>query len=302
MDVAISGSSGLIGTELIPALVEAGHRPIRLVRREPKSGADEIRWKPSSGEIDAESLSGIDAVVNLSGAGIGDKRWTPEYRELLVSSRTRGTALLAETCAAMASPPSVFLSGSAIGFYGDRADEELDEESKPGTGYLPDLVCEWERSAQPAMDAGIRTALLRTGIVLSNNGGALSKLLPLFKLGLGGKFGSGQQYMSWISITDEARAIIHLLTSDFSGPANLTAPAPVTNASFADTMGKVLGRPSVLPVPAFGPRLVLGRDRADGLLFDSARILPTALLGDGFSFIHPDLEGCLREILNRNET
>lgn len=301
MDVAVSGASGLIGTALVAALADAGHRAIRLVRREPATGADEIRWKPSAGEIDAASLEGVDAVVNLSGAGIGDKRWTPEYRKVLVTSRTGSTELLATTMAGFDNKPAVFLSGSAIGYYGSQGDTILTETSPPASDFLATLTVDWEAAAQPAIDAGIRTAFLRTGIVLSATGGALQKLLPLFKLGVGGKFGSGQQYMSWITIEDEVQAILHLLTADTSGPVNLTAPAPVTNAEFADTLGDVLGRPSFLPVPAFGPKLVMGADRAQALLFDSMRVLPEVLQSSGFDFAHPELETGLRAVLNRQE-
>lgn len=299
MDIAISGASGLIGTALVSALAEAGHRPIRLVRRAAASGADEISWNPATGEIDAASLDGIDGIVNLSGAGIGDRRWTPAYKELCVTSRTKSTELLAKTAAAMNNQPKVMLSGSAIGYYGSQGDTELVESSAPADDFLAKLTVDWEAAAQPAIDAGIRTAFIRTGIVLSTEGGALPKLLPLFKLFLGGKFGSGDQYMSWISITDEVNAIIHLLDSAISGPVNLTAPNPVTNAEFASVLGRVLGRPSFLPVPAFGPKLVLGTDRADALLFDSMRVLPAVLQSSGYEFAHPDLETALRAILGR---
>lgn len=300
MDVVVSGSSGLIGSALIPALSEAGHRPIRLVRRAPKTGADEIRWNPSEGQIDDKALDGIDAVISLGGAGIGDKRWTDDYRKLLVSSRTDSTALLASSMAAAGRPPKVFLSGSAIGYYGSRGATELTEESSAGDGFLADLTVAWEQATQPAIDAGIRTAFLRTGIVQSSKGGALGKLVPLFKFGLGGKFGSGDQYMSWISIDDQTGAMLHLLhNEDLAGPFNLTAPEPVTNAEFVDVLGKVVGRPTILPIPAFGPKLVMGGDRADALLFDSARVLPSALLRSGYDFAHPDLETALRSVLGR---
>jgi uncharacterized protein (TIGR01777 family) len=300
MDIAISGSSGLIGTALVAALSEAGHRPIRLVRRAVTPGADEIAWNPATGEIDAASLDGIDGIVNLSGAGIGDRRWTPAYKELCVTSRTHSTKLLAETAAAMSTKPTVMVSGSAIGYYGSQGDTELTEQSPPATDFLAKLCVDWEAAAQPAIDAGIRTAFIRTGIVLSTEGGALPKLLPLFKLFLGGRFGSGQQYMSWISIDDEVDAIVHLLGSPVSGPVNLTAPTPVTNAEFAAILGTVLNRPSFLPVPSFGPKLVLGGDRADALLFDSMRVLPTVLQSSGYQFNHPDLEAALRAILGRS--
>lgn len=299
MDVAISGSSGLIGTALVAGLSKAGHRPIRLVRRDPAAGSDEIRWDPANGVLDAASLDGIDAVVNLGGAGVGDKRWTPAYKKLLVDSRVMGTTLLAETMAKASSPPKVFLSGSAIGYYGPQGATELTESSPPADDFLARLTVHWEEAAQPAIDAGIRTAFLRTGIVLSTEGGALTKLLPLFKLGVGGKFGSGDQYMSWVSIHDEVGIICHLLDNEISGPVNLTGPAPVTNDQFAKTLGSVLGRPSILPVPAFGPKLVLGGERADALLFDSMRVLPEVIKGSSYSFHHETLEAALRTILNK---
>lgn len=299
MDVAVTGSSGLIGAALVTALSEAGHRPIALVRRAPRSGADEITWDPAAGTIDSESLDGVDAIVNLSGAGIGDKRWTEEYKKLCFDSRIDGTALLATTMATMKTQPRVFLSGSAIGYYGSQGATELTERSPAGSGFLADLTVAWEAAAAPAVDAGIRTAFLRTGIVLSTAGGALPKLLPLFKFGLGGKFGSGEQYMAWVSIDDEVAAILYLLDADISGPVNLTAPNPVTNAEFASVLGRVLGRPSFLPVPAFGPKLVLGGDRADALLFDSARVLPEVLQGSSFEHAHVELGAGLRGVLGR---
>ena len=299
MDVAVSGSGGMIGTALVHALSEAGHRPVRLVRREPVSGADEVRWDPAAGVLDAASLEGIDAVVNLAGAGIGDRRWTPAYKELCVTSRTGSTSLLAESMAAATTPPKVFLSGSAIGYYGSQGATELTEASPPASDFLADLCVQWEAAAQPAVEAGVRTAFLRTGIVLSNEGGALGKLLPLFKLGFGGKFGSGDQYMSWVSIEDEIGIILHLLENDISGPVNLTGPAPVTNAEFTKTLGNVLGRPTFLPIPAFGPKLVMGGERADALLFDSMRVLPTVIEGSTYTFNHHTLEDALRAILNR---
>lgn len=303
MEIVIAGSSGLIGTALRESLSDAGHRPVRLVRRPPRPGADEIEWDPDAGQLDIDAISGADAVINLAGAGIGDHRWTDEYRRTLVSSRTDTTSLLARACAASAEPPAVFLGGSAIGYYGDRGAEVLTEQSGRGHGFLPDLVEAWEASAQPAIDAGIRTCFLRTGVVLSPDGGALPKFLPLFKLGLGGKFGSGEQFFSWISIDDEVAAIEYLLgltsTSgeSISGPVNLTAPNPVTNAEFTDALAEMLNRPALLPVPAFGPRLLLGSDRADSLLFESQRVEPGVLIGSGFAFEHPDVTDALRHLL-----
>ncbi len=298
MEIVIAGSSGLIGTALRESLTASGHRPIRLVRRPPRPGSDEIEWDPAGARLDRDAISGAGAVINLAGAGIGDRRWTDEYRRTLVESRTDTTSLLANACAAAAEPPSVFLGGSAIGYYGDRGAEVLTETSKRGQGFLPDLVEAWEASAQPAIDAGIRTCFLRTGIVLDRNGGVLPKFLPLFKLGLGGKFGSGDQYFSWISIDDEIAAIEFLLDNEsISGPVNLTAPNPVTNAQFTEALADVLNRPAFLPVPAFGPRLLLGSDRADSLLFEGQRVEPGVLVDNGFTFKHPTVTEALRHVL-----
>ena len=297
MDVLITGSSGLIGSALRPAVLAAGHHPLRLVRGT-TTEPDAIGWDPKAGSIDAASLDGIDAVVNLAGAGIGDHRWTDAYREEILESRVRTTDLLARTLAGLDRKPSVLLSGSAVGLYGDRGDEELTEQSAPGHDFLAGICVAWEAATQPARDAGIRVAHLRTGIVLSANGGALKKQLPLFKLFLGGRFGGGTQWQSWISIRDEVGAILHLLDHDVAGPVNLTAPNPVTNGDFAKVLGGVLGRPSVVPVPAFGPKLVLGTELADSLLFSSQRVRSEALAASGYSFAQPDLEGALRDLLD----
>ena len=297
MDVAISGSSGLIGTALVAALTDAGHRPVRLVRREPSG--DEIRWDPDAGTIDAQSLEGIGGVVHLAGAGIGDHRWTDEYKLEILRSRTKSTVLLSGALAELAKPPTVLLSGSAIGFYGDRGDELLDEMSPAGTGFLPEVCVAWEAATVAAEEAGIRVAHIRTGIVLSGQGGALKKQLPLFKIGAGGKLGSGRQWQSWISIDDEVGAILHLLTADARGPVNLTAPNPVRNAEFTKTLAAVLGRPSFLPIPSFGPKLLLGGELADNLLFAGQRVAPTVLEGRGYAFRHPTLEVALRAVLDK---
>ncbi len=300
MDIVITGSSGLIGSALMPALVEAGHRPIAMVRRAPKAGSDEIRWDPAAGEIDTDSLEGVDGVIHLAGAGIADKRWNDKWKKVLVESRTVSTSLLASTLAGLQTPPKVFLSGSAIGIYGDRGDEIVNEESPSGeNNFFVDLVERWEAAAQSAADSGIRTAYLRTGIVQTTEGGALKKQLPLFKLGLAGKMGAGTQYVSWITMDDQVAAMQHLLTSDISGPVNITAPNPVTNADYTQTLAKVLGRPAFLPIPAFGPKLLLGSEMADRILFDSARVHPDALVADGFEFAHRDLESGLRALLGK---
>jgi uncharacterized protein (TIGR01777 family) len=299
MRIVISGSSGLIGTALVDHLRAQGHTIVRLVRRSAR-GVDEAVWDPAAGSLDPQVIDGADAVINLSGAGIGDKRWTDAYKRELLSSRLDTTSLLARTIATVDRKPSAFLSGSAIGWYGPCGDEVLDESAPtPGTTFLADICVQWEAAAQPAANAGVRTALLRTGIVLSPAGGALKKQLPLFKFGLGGKFAKGSQWQSWISLPDEVGAIEHLLTADVSGAVNLTAPAPVTNAEFTKVLAKVLKRPAIVPVPSFGPKLLLGGELADALLFTGQRVVPTKLQASGYSFQHPTLEVALRALLGR---
>ena len=299
MRIVISGSSGLIGTALVDHLRAQGHTIVRLVRRSAR-GVDEAVWDPAAGSLDPQVIDGADAVINLSGAGIGDKRWTDAYKRELLSSRLDTTSLLARTIATVDRKPSAFLSGSAIGWYGPCGDEVLDESAPtPGTTFLADICVQWEAAAQPAANAGVRTALLRTGIVLSPAGGALKKQLPLFKFGLGGKFAKGSQWQSWISLPDEVGAIEHLLTADVSGAVNLTAPAPVTNAEFTTVLAKVLKRPAIVPVPSFGPKLLLGGELADALLFTGQRVVPTKLQASGYSFQHPTLEVALRALLGR---
>jgi uncharacterized protein len=298
VDVAVTGASGLIGRALVRRLEDLGHS-VRRVVRSGGGGADEVRWDPMVGMIDSAALAGVDAVVNLAGEGIGDHRWTAAHKQRVRASRVTGTTVLAEAMARLDPRPSVLVNGSAVGFYGDRGDEELTETSGAGTGFLPEVVQAWEAATRPAAQAGIRTVCCRTGIVLSADGGALAKQLPLFRFGLGGRLGSGRQWLPWISIDDEVGAIVHLLTADVDGPANLSAPAPVTNAEFTRVLGRVLGRPTFLSVPAFGPRLLLGRELADELLFSSARMVPDCLVASGYRFTHPDLEGALRAVLGR---
>ena len=295
MRVIISGASGLIGSALSSELRTGGHDVVALVRRTP-SGPSEIQWDPANGTLDAEALAGADAVVHLAGAGIGDHRWTDEYKREVLESRTRGTRLIAERIAECSQRPPVLLSGSAIGIYGASDDRQLDEQSPAGTGFLADVCVQWEAATAAAEAAGVRVAHLRTGIVLTPKGGALKKMLPLFKLGLGGKFGNGRQWMSWISLPDEVAAVLHLLAHDVHGAVNLTAPAPVTGTEFANTLGAVLHRPAKLPVPAFGPKLLLGAELADALLFTGQRVLPTALQRSGYSFLHPTLTGALQAV------
>lgn len=296
MRVAITGSTGLIGTALVRSLLHDGHHVVRLVRGR-ATAADQIGWDPVAGRLNSEDLAGVDGVVHLAGAGIGDRRWTSERRREILESRTRSTALLAAALPALDPVPAVLLSGSAIGYYGDRGDETLTERSDPGDGFLAEVCQAWEAAASPVAEAGIRTVLLRTGIVQSADGGALAKVVPLYRLGLGGRLGSGRQWWSWISIADEVRAIRHLLDSSVSGPVNVVAPNPVTNAEHARTLARVLHRPAFAAVPRFAPRLALGGELADGLLFASQRVLPTVLLDDGYEFDQPDLEPALRQLL-----
>jgi uncharacterized protein len=297
MRVGITGSSGLIGTALARHLREGGHEVVGIVRRPPQ-GPTELQWDPATGTIDRGLLRELDAVVHLAGAGIGDHRWTDDYKRTLLDSRVQGTTTLANSLADLGSDgPRVLISGSAVGFYGERGDEVLDESSSGGDGFLADICRAWESSTAPAEDAGVRVAHIRTGIVLSRHGGALKKMLPLFRLGVGGRFGSGRQWMSWISIYDLVSAIEHLLAHDVRGAVNLTAPGAVRNAEFADTLGDVLRRPTVLPVPAFGPRLLLGGELADALLFDGQHVVPAVLQAGGYAFEHPVLPSALRAVL-----
>jgi uncharacterized protein len=295
--VAIAGSSGLIGTALRSRLVAGGHDVVR-IRRAGAGATDpgDISLR-ADGEIDPGAVEGIDAVVNLAGAGIGDHRWTDSYKRQIVDSRVRTTSALSRAIASADAGPQTLLSASGINVYGDRGAIELDETSPAGTGFLADLCASWEEATDVAAEAGVRVAHLRSGIVLSGAGGALKKQLPLFKFGLGGRFGSGRQWQSWISIDDEVGAIVHLLDSDVSGPVNLTAPAPVTNREFTATLARVLRRPAFLPIPALGPKLVLGAEAADEMLFSSLRVLPAVLQGDGYAFVHPDLDAALRASL-----
>ena len=297
MKIIISGASGLIGQPLVASLRKHGHEVVQLVRRAPQ--ANQSQWNPATGQIDASVINGADAVIHLSGAGIGDRRWTAKYKQELVESRTKSTSLLATTIAKCNKKPSVFLSGSAIGIYGARGDEELTEQSSHGDSFLAEICKQWEAAAKPAVDAGVRTVFLRTGIVLTPLGGALKKQLPLFKLGLGGKFGDGRAWQSWISLDDELAAIEHLLTAKVSGAVNLTAPNPVTNADFTTALARALKRLAILPIPKFGPKLLLGGELADALLFTGQRVMPIELQKSGFTFAHSTIDVALRALLNK---
>lgn len=297
MKIAITGATGLIGRALSASLTGDGHQVVPVVRRPTPSAPDSIQWDPSAGTIEASKFEGVDGVVHLAGAGIGDRRWSDAYKREILESRTKGTALLASTLAALDAPPKVLVSGSAIGYYGDTGDTAVDETAPAGSDFLATVCVEWEAAAQPAIDAGIRVPFLRTGIVLTDDGGALAKMLPLFRLGLGGRMGSGKQWWSWISLADEIGAIRWLLDHDISGAVNATAPAPVTNREFTKALGEAMHRPTLAPVPSFGPKLLLGSELADALLFTSARVVPAVLEASGFQFTNPTIDSALRDVL-----
>ena len=300
MDVAVTGSHGFIGSALLPALTRAGHRPVRIVRGR-AAGDDDLSWDPEAGTIDAGGLEGIGGVVHLAGAGIGDKQWTDARKRLILESRTKGTSLLARTLAGLARPPSVLVSASASGYYGDRGDEPIDEQSTPGNDFVARVCVQWEAATAPAAEAGIRVARVRSGIVLGRDGGVLPRLLLPFRLGLGGRIASGRQYMSWISIDDEVRAILHALTQDgVAGPVNLVGPAPVTNDEFTKTFGRVVRRPTVIPTPLLPLRARYGRELVQHLLVEGQRVLPKRLEATGYAFEHSTLEDALRAVVDRH--
>ncbi len=292
MRVVVTGSSGLIGTALLPALSESGHEPVALVRREP--GPGEARWDPGRGQIDRGALEGAGAVVHLAGAGIGDGRWTHARKELILRSRVDATTVLCGALAGLGTPPAVLVSGSAIGYYGDRGDEELTETSGPGSGFQAEVCRAWEGATAAAEAAGVRVVHLRSAVVLAGHGGALGRQLPLFRAGLGGRLGSGRQWFSWISLRDEISVILHAIEdTSLAGPLNASAPAPVTNREFTRELGRALHRPAVLAVPPFALRVALGRQLADELLLGSLRVLPARLAGTGFRFRDQTLEDAL---------
>jgi uncharacterized protein (TIGR01777 family) len=299
VNVAISGASGLIGAALIASLQAGGHRAIPLVRRAPRPGEDALRWDPASGTITPAGPSVADAIVHLAGDSVMGLRWTADKKRRIRESRTIATRLLVQTLTRLAKPPAVLVCASGVGYYGSRGDEVLSEESRPGTGFLADLAREWEAATATAIAQGIRVVNLRLGVVLSANGGALTKMLTPFRLGLGGVIGDGAQWMSWIALDDVTGAIRHALTTDaLRGPVNAVAPAPVTNAEFTRTLGRALGRPTLVPLPAFAARLALG-EMADELLLASQRVVPARLQASGYRFRYPTLEDALRAVLGR---
>jgi len=296
--VVVTGSHGLIGSALVPALEAGGARVIPLVRAAgaPRPGA--LSWDPSRGRLDPGGLEGVDAVVHLGGENIAAGRWTADRKTRIRRSRIEGTALLARTLAGPGTRPRVFVCASATGYYGDRGDEVLDEESPPGTGFLADVCREWEAAADPARAAGVRVVHLRTGTVLSRTGGALGQLLPVFRMGAGGPLGSGRQYMSWIALADAVAVIQHLLAhEEIAGPVNVVAPHPVTNREFTRALGRVLHRPTLVSVPAAALRMLFG-ELADSALLASARVEPVRLLRSGYAFRLPEIEGALRALVS----
>jgi uncharacterized protein (TIGR01777 family) len=297
MKVALTGSGGLVGSHLIHELQSAGHKLTIVVRSDPKSIPNAIHWNPEMGEIDSKKLEGIDAVIHLAGENIASRRWTAKQKKKIRHSRVNGTRLLSETIAHLTDKPDVFVSASAIGFYGDRGQESLSEESQPGQGFLAEVCKDWEGATQPAIDAGIRTVHLRIGVILSPEGGALVKMLTPFRMGLGGKLGSGSQQMSWIALDDVIGSILHVLENkQISGPVNLVSPNPVSNHAFTKTLGRVLRRPTIFPVPSFMARLAFG-EMADELLLASTKVQPKRLQESGYIFRHPDLDDGLRHLL-----
>jgi uncharacterized protein len=297
--VAVTGSTGFIGSVLVDRLRKEGHDVRRVVRRTPTS-PDEVRWDPEAGSIDAAGLVGVEAVVHLAGEGIADRRWTDEQKRKILESRTLGTDTLAVALASLDPRPTVLVSGSAMGYYGDRGDEVLTEASSKGHGFLADVVDAWERATAPASDAGIRTAYVRSTLVLSATGGALGKMLPLFRFGIGGRIGSGKQWWPWITVDDEVGAIVHLLSADVEGAVNMGSPEPVTNAEFTRALGRAVNRPTLLPTPKFGPAALLGSELADELLYTSHRVVPERLLASGYSFRDTDLDVTLARLLTRS--
>ncbi len=297
MKILVSGSTGLVGSALVPKLLTDGHQVHRLVRRPAMAAANEVFWNPTLGILDPASLEGFDAVVHLAGESIAAGRWTPESKQRISDSRLRGTRLLVDGLLSTVSPPKTLVSASAIGYYGDRGDDLLREDSGPGSGFLPDLCRQWEEAAQAASERKIRVVMPRIGLVLSRTGGALPRMLLPFKLGIGGRIGSGRQYISWITIDDLAGVILTMIRdTHLSGPVNAVSPQPVTNRELTKVLANAVSRPALFPMPAFAARLAFG-EMADALLLASARVDPARLMAAGYDFLHPGLDSALRHIL-----
>lgn len=294
MRILISGASGLIGNALVSHLAKNGHEVIKLVRRK-AVGPQEFSWNPALHDLDTQNLGQIDAVINLSGAGVGDRRWTTNYKKEILNSRVDATTTLVSAIGEMPVKPRVLINASAIGFYGDRGSQAVDETSNKGEGFLADVVEDWEASAMTATSYGVRVVFARTGLVFTNRGGALAKLLPLFKLGLGGKIAGGNQYWSFISLEDEIRAIYFLLENEISGPVNLTSPSPATNAEVTKSLGKALKRPTLLAVPGFALHLVLGEFASE--ITGGVKVLPMVLQKAGFTWNHPTIDDVVSTVI-----
>ena len=308
MRVAVTGATGLIGRALVERLEAEGHQTVRVVRPGTPGAAGApgasdrsaaVRWDPPQGQIDAAGLEGLDAVVHLAGEPISARRWSPEQKQRIAESRVQGTTVLAEALAGLSEPPGVLVSASAVGYYGDRGDELLDESSSGGADFLARVCRDWEAAADPARSAGIRVVHPRTGVVLTRSGGALARMLPFFRLGIGGRVGDGRRWMSWITLQDEVEALMWLLTADLEGPVNLTAPEPVTSQELTKALGRALRRPTLLPTPKLALWARMGRGITEALLYSSTRVRPAALLDNGFTFAHPDIATALTAALAR---
>lgn len=296
MKIAVTGASGLIGSALVPHLRARGDDVLRLVRRTAVA-PDEVQWDPVAGSVDLDALAGVDAVVHLAGAGVGDRRWTDDYKRTILDSRVNGTRTIVDAMTRLDPRPRALVAGSAIGWYGDTGDRAVDESAPAGIGFLADVVRAWEAAADPAREAGIRVTHARTGLVVSSEGGAWQRLFPIFKAGLGGKLGSGRQYWSWISLRDEVAALTFLVDNEeIAGPVNLTGPQPVTNAEVTEVMGRVLRRPTVFAVPSFALKTVLGEFSSEVL--GSTRVLPSVLTDAGFSWQDSTVESAIRTAVN----
>jgi len=297
MKILVSGSSGLVGQALVKAYEEAGHEVVVLVRRRVSVGPGAFYWEPENNKVDPQALEGVDVIIHLAGESIAEGRWTDEKKQRIRDSRVKSTRLLAEAAANAEHPPKVFACASAIGYYGERGDETLDENSPAGAGFLADVCKEWEAACQPAAEKGIRVINLRFGMILSPDGGALAKMLTPFRMGVGGKVGSGDQYYSWVALEDVVRAIEYAVeVESISGPVNIVARNPVTNLKFTKALGSVLGRPTIFPMPAFAARMAFG-EMADELLLASTRVIPEKLRDAGFTFKHDQIGECLRALL-----
>jgi len=297
--IAITGSTGLIGEALAVSLAGDGHRVVRLVRDASRAGAEDVVWDPARGTIDAARLEGVDAVVHLAGEPIGSSRWTSATKQAILDSRVQGTGLIARTIAGLDTPPAVFVSSSAVGVYGDRADEELTEESAHGDDFLAQVCIAWEAAAAPAREAGVRVVHPRTGVVIAKDGPLIDKVELPFRLGVGGRVGSGRQYVPWISLADEVAALRFLIDTPLDGPVNLVGPVPATNAEMTSALGTVLRRPTLLPIPAFAIRLLYG-EMGETLATVSQRVLPSRLLAAGFTFQHTTILAALRTAFQRH--